>query len=214
MKITPAVLSIPPYLSTPWTQILSMQSRPLAGAYTLMVTLKTGALIEVPGLDQAALNEIFEAHAQYSHQIEPISFNLPLRSDGPIQSLGPTMEHDPSQANHPDLPPEVLDRMATIAKAFGLDDTSALPAPEPDCNCVYCQILRSFGASPSPEEEVLITEADLHFRDWEITQQADKLYTVTNPLDKNEHYSVFLGTPIGCTCGQKNCEHIKAVLNS
>ncbi|NGX33463.1 MAG: hypothetical protein K1060chlam4_01531, partial [Candidatus Anoxychlamydiales bacterium] len=40
------------------------------------------------------------------------------------------------------------------------------------------------------------------------------LYRVTNPLDENEHYSVFLKDPIGCTCGKKNCEHVKAVLNS
>ena len=62
------------------------------------------------------------------------------------------------------------------------------------------------------EEE--ITEDDLKFRNWDIRQTADKLYAVTNPLDENEHYSVFLGTPLGCTCGEKNCEHIRAVLNS
>ena len=59
-----------------------------------------------------------------------------------------------------------------------------------------------------------MNEEDLKFRNWEIEQTADKLYIVTNPFDKNEHYSVFLGDPLGCTCGEKNCEHIRAVLTT
>ena len=35
-----------------------------------------------------------------------------------------------------------------------------------------------------------------------------------DPLDPNEHYNVFLGTPLGCTCGEKDCEHIRAVLST
>jgi hypothetical protein len=35
-----------------------------------------------------------------------------------------------------------------------------------------------------------------------------------NPLDHKEHYNVFLGDPIGCSCGNNNCEHIQAVLKS
>jgi PhoH-like ATPase len=49
---------------------------------------------------------------------------------------------------------------------------------------------------------------------WGIEQTAEQLYKVTNPLDANEQYNVFLGTPLGCTCGLKNCEHIRAVLNT
>jgi hypothetical protein len=59
-----------------------------------------------------------------------------------------------------------------------------------------------------------ISDDDLKFRDWEIAQTEANLYSVTNPLDPSEHYSVFLGEPLGCTCGSKNCEHIKAVLKS
>ena len=65
----------------------------------------------------------------------------------------------------------------------------------------------------TPTEEK-IDDLDLVFRDWEIKELSNNLYTVTNPLDLNEHYNVFLGEPIGCTCGHKNCEHIKAVLQS
>ena len=62
------------------------------------------------------------------------------------------------------------------------------------------------------EEEV--SAADLTFRSWDIKQEADQLYTVTNPLNAKEHYSVFLGEPLGCTCGFKNCDHIQAVLRT
>jgi hypothetical protein len=67
----------------------------------------------------------------------------------------------------------------------------------------------------APLEEIEeVSDEDLKFRDWEIKQTAEQLYTVTNPLDANEHYNVFLGSPLGCTCGDKNCEHIRAVLTS
>ena len=58
------------------------------------------------------------------------------------------------------------------------------------------------------------SEDDLKFRDWDIEQKSEELYEVTNPIDQNEHYQVFLGNPVGCTCGKKNCEHIRTVLNS
>ena len=163
--------------------------------------LKVGAQIEVPGLDHAALAQIFEAHTRFTE------------SESQLPSLQTnTMQHSSEQTNLPDLSPDILEKMTSIAKTLGLDDTSALPVPELNCNCIYCQVLRALGKTIPVEEE--ITEADLHFRDWEIKQTADTLYSVTNPLDRNEQYSVFLGTPIGCTCGQKSCEHIKAVLNS
>jgi hypothetical protein len=214
MKITDKILSIPPYLSTPWSQIASLQSRATGSSYTLIVTLKSNLLVEVPGLDPTSLEQIFEAHTRHTESespfASPIHFKLPIQPDG---SLSSALQHNPEQSDLPDMPPEVLDRMTTIGKAFGLEDTSALPAPESNCNCIYCQVVRALGTSPQVEED-LVTEADLHFRDWEVKQTAPNLYTVTNPLDAAEHYTVFLGTPIGCTCGQTHCEHIKATLSS
>ena len=43
-------------------------------------------------------------------------------------------------------------------------------------------------------------------------QTDEKMFTVTNRLDKNEKFNVYLGKPIGCTCGKEGCEHILAVL--
>ena len=42
----------------------------------------------------------------------------------------------------------------------------------------------------------------------------DKLFTVINKLDQQEKYNVFLGEPVGCTCGKQGCEHMLAVLKS
>ena len=92
-----------------------------------------------------------------------------------------------------------------------------LPKPEDNCNCMHCQVSRALqiGMGINPENlDEAVDEQDLKFRDWDILEEGAHLYRVTNPLDENEHYSVFLKDPIGCTCGKKNCEHIKAVLNS
>ena len=221
MQITPKVLSIPPYLSTTWDNIATLKSEGAPGAYTLIVTFKTGDQVAVPSLSETDVNVILEAHAQFIQPIIPIhnpkfpipfSFSLPFKQEGSITSIGEAMCHNPEQSDLPEIPPEILGKVAIIAKAFGFDDLSALDPAEPDCNCIYCQFKRGF--TPLENTEERIKDEDLHFRDWEVEEISDKLYKVTSPLDKNEHYSVYLGEPLGCTCGQKNCEHIKAVLHS
>ena len=62
--------------------------------------------------------------------------------------------------------------------------------------------------------EEIVSDEELRFKTWEISQTNDKLYLVSNPIDANEHYSVYLGEPVGCTCGEKHCDHIRAVLSS
>lgn len=229
MKITTTILSIPPYLSTTWKNISSLHVRAEMGRFTLVVILQNRVQVEVPGLDKATIDSIFEAHAhsaeeeslpkKSAHPLEgPFSFSLPLKPEGPIETLGTAMQHNPEQADLPPMPPEVLKKITLIARAFGLEDASALPKAEPHCNCVYCQVARSLQGETNPllneqeGEEVSLDE--LKFRNWDIQQTGEKLYSVTNPLDKNETYNVFLGDPLGCTCGSKNCEHIRAVLNS
>ena len=119
----------------------------------------------------------------------------------------------------PNLPLEFLLKVKEILHAFGLDRAEEMPPVEPSCNCPYCQIRRTpLNSGGSAEEAIVaeeeISDKDLSFRTWDIKQTAEKLYLVTNPLDEREQYSVFLGDPLGCTCGQKNCEHIRAVLNT
>lgn len=226
MKITPQILSIPPYLSTTWKNIAALNVREEGSLFRLIVILQDRVQIEVPHLDKETVDAIFEAHAKYAENggappplnalDSPYTFTLPLKTDGPaLDVFGAGMKHSPEQANLPPLPPEVLEKIVIIAKAFGLDDTALLPNPEPNCNCMFCQVARSLSQEPSSEEEEAVKDAELHFRsDWDVAQTAEKLYLVTNPLDTNEHYNVFLGDPLGCTCGNKNCEHIRAVLST
>ena len=227
MKISAKLLNIPPYISTAWKDISSLHTKKDdRGNPILVVTLKNQTEVEVPTLEETSINEIFETFARYNEAEKPaiktgidspFVFSIPMKKTSPIESLGPSMTHNPEQANLPNLPPEMLEKVTNIAKAFGLDDTSLLPRPETNCNCLHCQIVRSLhGETPAltaPLEEA-ISEEDLQFRGWDIKQTDEKLYLVTNPLDENEHYTVFLGDPLGCTCGEKTCEHIRAVLSS
>ena len=67
---------------------------------------------------------------------------------------------------------------------------------------------------PALTQEEEVTDRDLSFQQWAIEQTGDKLFCVTNKLDRLEKYNVFLGDPVGCTCGIQGCEHILAVLKS
>ncbi len=133
-----------------------------------------------------------------------------------MEGLADMMHHNPDQSNSPELPDEVLSKIVAVARALGIDDTSVLPNPELNCNCMYCQVAKAFrkevAATIDLDEEV--SAEDLKFRTWDINQTTDKLYLVTNPLDAKEQYNVFLGEPMGCTCGDNHCEHIRAVLST
>lgn len=249
MKINRHMFHLPPYISTSWKFIaaLHVEKREVV---VLVVSLTTGTKIEIPNLDAKIIQAIFTIHAQVldSEQLNKnttssvqnptsantaaaiatgentISLNLPLP---PVlantENLGAFLQHNPEQAEAPNLPHEMLEKISGLSKAIGIQDSATLPKAEPHCNCFYCQIARAMhGETPSATVEELsqateeeeVTEEDLKFRTWDIQQTADDLFLVTNPLDAKEYYSVFLGDPIGCTCGSKNCEHIRAVLST
>jgi len=212
MKISDKILSLPPYLSTPWKNVIALHVEPRPYGLVLAIDLATGVRIEVPNLDKPTIEKIFEMHAQTFEEDKKIQIVFPLGAEG----FSSMMQHNMDKADSADLPPELLEKAAAMTKSLGLFDASSLPQAEPHCNCPHCQILRALHETPKQEqiEEEAVSDADLQFRTWDISQEADKLYTVKNPLDEKEHYSVFLGKPLGCTCGQKNCEHIQAVLKS
>jgi hypothetical protein len=128
------------------------------------------------------------------------------------------LQHNPSQANGIDMPVEVLEKISGMIKMMTNGEVSAFPKPEPHCNCPHCQVARSIHNLAKQDErsepDQPVADEDLTFRDWEISKKGDMLYVVTNPLPPREQYSVYLGSPVGCTCGQNHCEHIKAVLYS
>jgi hypothetical protein len=258
MKISNKILSLPPYISTTWENILSLHMK----NSLLVITLSSGESISIPQLDSIALEQIFTAHAAYlesdlptaaeemprpSHQLmamlPPHIQAMILRSDQQphqeamigfgitaFDGLSTVMQHDENHAEAPDLPSELLEKIAAIANIVAPVDASAFSSAEPDCNCPHCQIARAIGEGDSEvkgcqslsnlegeaaavdDQEVSLEE--LQFQQWSIEQQGEQLYAVSNKLDSHEKYTVFLGSPVGCTCGATGCEHILAVLKS
>ena len=194
MKITAKILSIPPYISTAWENVLSLQMDDATG--NLIVFLKNGSKIFVPHLSGNLLEEVFNAHAEFINRPQQLQIGLPIT------------HHDPNLKDSPDLPKELLEKVVGVARALG---GAVFADNQPHCNCPYCQIARAI--LPAELEEQ-VSDDELHFREWDLKELRPDLYEVTNPLDPTESYQVFLGTPIGCTCGKSNCEHIRAVLNS
>lgn len=221
MKITPEILSIPPFVSTKWSNIVAIRVRKGIDSPLLIITLNDGSQTEIPDLEQRQIDEIFQAHAHFSSKDasapktnglfdSSLSLSLPIKPDGVmIDPLSTQLQHNPAQSKLPPLPPQILDKIRTIVSSLGIEELPFFEKAEPDCNCIYCQLVRSFHG-----EEELVDDRDLTFRDWEVSQIEEKLYRVINPLDNNERYDVFLGDPLGCTCGEKTCEHIRAVLNT
>lgn len=227
MKINSKMLSIPPYISTSWENVLSLQLEELTG--NLIISLKNNSKVSIPHLSGETIEEVFNAHSEFiDHQEKskpPLNprngLNIGIVPNGVDgEMFGSVMQHDITQKESPNLPPEIINKVAGVAKALGVDlEAFNLPIGEPHCNCPYCQIARAIQGISKPdmddllkEEEVL--DAELKFREWDIKQLEKQLYDVTNPIDSTEHYQVFLGHPIGCTCGKSNCEHIRAVLKS
>lgn len=228
IRISDKIISYPPYISTTWENVKSLNIETFqSGIECLVITLNDGYKVKIPELDEKLLQMIFAAHLRYiDQQTPPISQNqtqnqvlgIPLKLGfGGIEGLGAALQHNQAQANTAPLPQEVINKITGIAKLMSAEEAAFLPKAEPHCNCLHCQLARAMQRGLSQNEEIIaeeITEEDLRFRLWDVSQNGDKLYIVKNPLDHQEQYSVFLGDPIGCTCGQKNCEHIKAVLNS
>lgn len=240
LKINDQLICIPPYISARWNQIAFIESQEgeIKDQATLKLHLIDGKVVSIPNLDQAIIDIAFQEHLLYLessqahrdesgreedklgalinvlqqlskdtdiHIFSPKSLMSPLFGANPIEMI---LQHNPEHKDHPDAPTDILEKMVTAIRALVGNNPSFLPKPEPHCNCMHCQIGRVIGE----EDEAPVSEQDLSFRTWDISQSGNKLYVVTNPLDPNEQFSVYLGTPIGCTCGQLNCEHVKAVL--
>jgi hypothetical protein len=231
-RIDDKILSLPPYVSTAWENVKALY---LKGS-ELVVDLIDGTVINIPDLKEDDIEEIFTYHAAFiekSHSGEEVlksesspeeKEGLPFRfafnnMDG-MDGISGAMQHNPQQANMPPLPEEMLEKISHIARIVSPEEVESLSPAHPGCNCFYCQITRAIQGSAPEEPKQLddeiedISEDDLHFSQWNINQIDNKLYEVTNKLDTSEHYQVFLGDPIGCTCGNPNCEHIVAVLKS
>jgi len=221
MKINFKVLSIPPYISTAWKHICSLHIENRQGDVILVIGMMNGQKIEIPNLQPRIIELIFSSHSKYLDQevssknslsSESFSLGFPLKIGSPgLENIEMAMQHQPEQKDSPDLPPEVLTKIRSISKAMGIDEAGLVMKAEPHCNCPYCQIARAILNGSEENEVADVAEEELTFRNWDIEQTGDKLYIVSNEKEK---YSVYLGEPIGCTCGENNCDHIRAVLKS
>lgn len=246
MKINSKIFNLPPYISTSWNKVAALHMN----GSVLVVTLAHGEIINIPGLQPELIETIFNAHATFLEQESIRDPIQPQTPTGPAKTLHPfaqalmnaeqgmdlpfrfgfstfdgfgsALQHNPAQANAPDLPKEILQKITDIAKIVAPEDPAAIPKPEPHCNCMHCQIAKAITSglhltTEQPQqlhEEPHVTDEDLTFQQWDIRQTGDKMYSVANKLDLNEKYSVYLGEPVGCTCGKPGCEHILAVLKS
>lgn len=233
MSINEKFFSFPPFLSTSWAHIAALST---SRQGNIIVHMISGDCIPLPELPEEEMKMIFSAHAAYlENQVlnEPIFIqkklppNLKERLEGDssfrfslgtLDGLNGGMQHNPAQKNAPDLPQEMLAKIAEVSKIMAPSDPDQIPKAEPHCNCYHCQIARTLTDSLEQEPEKLLEEdvdvEELQFNQWEITQTGDNLFNVMNKLDELENYSVHLGHPVGCTCGKQNCEHILAVLKS
>jgi hypothetical protein len=224
---------------------LQTEEDPETHLFTLIIHLMEGKAVCIPHLDSSIIDIAFGAHIKFLErksitsskqkggedqktigallqQVTGLSpeqlANIPIRFG--ISGLEgmpglEVLQHNVSQANTSDIPPEVLEKITGMIKMMTNSEIAHFPKPEPHCNCPHCQVARSIHNQKKDEEiDDSISDEELKFRDWEIIKKGDQLYVVTNPLDPKEHYSVFLGSPVGCTCGQAHCEHIRAVLYS
>ncbi len=237
MKVNSKILSIPPYISTSWGNIslLHMDST----STNLVISLKDGNKIIIPNLSGNDLDGIFAAHSEFLEQqtkqlilpnkLQPnfdntlnigISSNVGI--DG-LENFTGIMQHDSNQKDAPLLPKEILLKIAKVSEALGINNEEFhLSQQEPHCNCPYCQITRAMQGGKDIDNDhneqfadtECIENSDLTFKEWNIEQVGDKLYNVSNPIDNSELYQVYLGNPIGCTCGKNNCEHVISVLHS
>ncbi|WP_201457034.1 hypothetical protein [Chlamydia sp. 17-3921] len=241
VKINDQLICIPPFISARWNQIAFIESQEgdVQGQATLKLHLIDGKVISIPNLDQSIIDIAFHEHLLYLETSQTNKDELireddkfgmlmgvlqQLTKNSDIQLLSPKnlisplfavenpieaiLQHTPEHKDHPDAPADVLEKIANIIRTLSGNTPSLLPKPEPHCNCMHCQI----GRVIHEEDSIVVSDQDLTFRTWDIIQSGDKLYIVSDPLNPKEQFSVYLGPPIGCTCGEPNCEHLKAVL--
>ena len=243
MRINNKILSIPPYISTSWKQISSLKAEKKEGFLQLHITLQDGSYTLIPQIESPIVDAIFSSHAKYLENETPqeksppapFFFETPRLSSSALleppfpfpfpgfKNLTSLLQHDQERSLEANFPKEMLDKIENLTRTMGVDDIRLLPKAEPHCNCPHCQIARSmkkaFEEKDIAEEcgidlEEEVSANDLLFKSWLIYPSESQNYTVVHPDNKEDIYHVFLGSPLSCSCGSNQCEHIKSVLSS
>jgi hypothetical protein len=212
-------VQIPNLQSCVLEAIFSMHSQYLEQEQSLSnkekMTLPKGVLGIIPGMELVNTSELAE-DPESLQNLTTFLKTLSASFKGILPGVDLLLQHNSQLTEAPLLSKDILEHIFSFLKS--LDDGSMLNGlltkPEhPHCNCPYCQISR-FAQNKSEELEEEVSDKDLKFKTWDIEQTGDKLFTVTNPFDANEKYNVYIGDPIGCTCGEMRCKHIHAVLSA
>lgn len=243
MRINNKILSIPPYISTSWKQIASLKAEKKEGILQLHITLQDGSYTLIPQIESPIVDAIFSSHAKYLESETPqekqppvpfffetqrLSSSALLEPPFPLpfpgfKNLTSLLQHDSERSLEVNFPKEMLDKIENLTRAMGIEDLRLLPKEEPHCNCPHCQIARSmkkaFEDNIETEESGIdldeeVTEQDLLFKSWHIYPLENQNYKVVHPDNKDELYHVSLGSPLSCSCGSNQCEHIRSVLSS
>ncbi|HEV3270205.1 MAG TPA: hypothetical protein VGZ69_06115 [Candidatus Rhabdochlamydia sp.] len=199
--------------------VFSMHSQYLEQEQSLSnkekMTLPKGVLGIIPGMELVNTSELAE-DPESLQNLTTFLKTLSASFKGILPGIDLLLQHNSQLTEAPLLSKDILEHIFSFLKS--LDDGSTLNGfltkPEhPHCNCPYCQISR-FAQNKAEEIEEEVSDKDLKFKTWDIEQTGDKLFAVTNPFDANEKYNVYIGDPIGCTCGEMRCKHIHAVLSA
>lgn len=193
LKINDKILSIPPYISTTWSNISALRTK----GSLLVVMLKDGETINISGLTDEQVEQVFSCHAAYleketipTAQQGPSQLPGPIFSRGEIIPFGETttlsfafgtldgmnnaMQHNPQQANMPDLPQEILAKIGEIVKAIGAFDDLRMPVAQSGCNCMHCQLAKTLNPgqeiSDNSQKEEPVSDEELRFEEWTITK--------------------------------------------
>ena len=235
-KINHKILSLPPYISTSWNNINTLHMKEIEGVPTLVVVLHNGSTIEIPNLEPALVEQVFAAHGTFLEQETqepqkeslkqyepsqqqngemPFSIGIPFQMGGEgnaLDNFGSLLHHNSEQANAPDLPPEILQKIAGISKALGMDlEQMSIPKAEPHCNCTYCQIARAIQAgSLEISEEDEGEEQVQHHRQGIAGQEAANVLQLPHPRDGLAHLP---RAEIGDGQGQQMPEQPRAKLH-
>lgn len=232
MLINSKILSIPPFISAQWNQIEFITTE----NDSVIVHFRSGKEAEIPEASPELIQKIFQAHKSFAESerqialppIPPLPQGTPLFGTSDIKvafssmdpgSVGIPLQHLEELRDAPNIPPEVLEKVRSVSKLVPPEDLVNSAKPVENCNCPFCQIASAIHEDASLKlaqeiEEETVDDADLKFEEWKIEQKGDKLFEVQSKLDSDESYSVYLGEPVGCTCGKQGCEHILAVLKS
>src|SRR5207244_4327659 len=100
-------------------------------------------------------DQLFTTHASLleQQQAKPIANKLFSPSEGvlgtpmkivfgTLDSLMQALQHNPANSNLPPIPPEIANKVEALAKMIPEEDLAQMPDPDPDCNCMYCQMQR------------------------------------------------------------------------